>query len=178
MKKGFALCLSVLAGAVCSLTGCANVPSDPNTLADLQGSYDVVDQFSYKFTHATRIDVRFLTADEQGKTPAVLVVHDGEKEQKYVLDDCGYPGDRIAHDFANSDAPHASEVVRCVSRGRSRPTLFLIRSLDGHRLIFHPDGGLISALVNRPLYSDTGLMALINWAPTTSSGFVLRRADH
>lgn len=169
----------ILGACALAITGCANVPSDPDTLSDLQGSYDVVDQFSYKFTHATRIDVRFLPTDAQGKTGADLAIHDGESVRRYHLDDCGYPGDRIAHDFANSGAPHASEVVRCINgQDRSRPVLFLIRSLDEHKLVFHPNGGLISALTHRPLYSDTGLMAIINWAPTTSSGFVLKRADH
>ena len=178
LKKGFALRLTGLAGVVYALGGCANVPSEPNTLADLQGSYDVIDQFSYKYTHATRIDVHFLPPDAQGKTQADLAIYDGERVQAFRLDDCGYPGDRIAHDIANSDAPHASEVVRCLNGGdRSRPVLFLIRSLDGHRLVFHPDGGLISSLTHDPIYSDTGLMAIINWAPVWKSGFVIKRAD-
>ncbi|WP_431825828.1 hypothetical protein [Burkholderia sp. F1] len=179
MKKRFALCLSSLAGVACVLAGCANVPSDPNTLADLQGSYDVVDQFSYKNTHATRIDIHFLPPDAQGKTRADLSIYDGERVQQYRLDDCGYPGDRIAHGLAHSDEPRASEVIRCVSGGdRSRPGFVLIRSLDGHRLVFHPDGGLISSLTHPPLYSDTGLMAIVSWAPVWKSGFVIKRADH
>ncbi|MGH8782215.1 hypothetical protein [Paraburkholderia sp.] len=182
MRTSFALRLSAVVGLIGALAGCANAPSDPRTLSDLDGTYDVVDQFSYKSTHATRIAVHFLPPDAQGKTPADLAIYDGESVRAYHLDDCGYPGDRIAHGVANSDAPHASEVVRCISglngQDRSRPVLFLIRSLDGHRLVFHPDGGLISALVHKPLYSDTGLMAEVNWAPTTKSGFVLKRADH
>jgi hypothetical protein len=177
--KSFASRLSVLASFVCALTGCANVPSDPNVLADLQGSYDVVDQFSYPYTHATRIDVHFLPPDAQGKTRADLTIYDGQRVQAYRLDDYGYPGDRVAHRFAGSDEPRASEVVRCINRGdRSRPSLFLIRSLDGHKLVFHPDGGLISSLVHGPLYSDTGLMAVVWWAPVWSSGFVIKPAEH
>lgn len=178
MKKRFALHLSSLAGVACAVAGCANVPSDPNTLANLQGSYDVVDQFSYKSTHATRIDIQFLPPDARGKTRADLSIYDGDRAQQYRLDDCGYPGDRIAHSFADSDAPHASEVIRCVSGGdRNRPVLFLIRSLDGHRLVFHPDGGLVSSLIHHPLYSDTGLMAIVSWAPVWKSGYVIKRAD-
>lgn len=178
LKKHFALYLSSLAGVVCAVAGCANVPSDPNTLANLQGSYDVVDQFSYKSTHASRIDIQFLPPDARGKTQADLSVYDGDVGRQYRLDDCGYPGDRIAHSVAHSDAPHASEVVRCVNSGdRSRPVLFLIRSLDGHRLVFHPDGGLISSLTHQPLYSDTGLMAIVSWAPVWKSGYVIKRAN-
>ncbi|MEK6292499.1 MAG: hypothetical protein V4793_14140, partial [Paraburkholderia tropica] len=67
--------------------GCANEPSDPSALGDLDGNYDVVDQFLYKV-------------------------------------------------------------------------------------------GRFSALINKPLYSNTGLMAELNWALTTKSGFVLKCADH
>lgn len=67
--------------------GYANEPSDPSALGDLDGNYDVVDQFLYKV-------------------------------------------------------------------------------------------GRFSALINKPLYSNTGLMAELNWALTTKSGFVLKCADH
>lgn len=82
--------LFAIFGIIISLAGCANVPSDPNTLSNLNGSYDVVDQFSYKFTHATRIDVHFLSPDAQGKIRADLTVYDGDSAREYRLDDCGY----------------------------------------------------------------------------------------
>lgn len=145
----------------------------------MSGSYSVVDQFSYPYTHSTRIDIKFLPVDEHAKTSALVKMYDGDKLRLYRLDDCGYPGDNAARHLSNSDDLHASEVVLCRNsrylQDRSLPQVIFIHSLDGHQLVFHPDGGLISAIVSKNLVSNEQWEAIVDWAPVWSSGFMLRK---
>lgn len=181
MKKLNVARLATVVGALASLTGCAIVPSDPAVLSQMSGSYRVVDQFSYPNTHSTRIDIEFLPVDEHGKTSALVKMYDGDKLQLYQLDDCGYPGDRAVRNLSNSDDLHASEVVFCRNsrylQDRSLPAVVFIHSLDGHQLVFHPNGGLVSAIVSKNLVSNEKWEAIVSWAPVWSSGFMLRKLD-
>lgn len=179
MKKLNVTRLAPVVGALASLAGCAIVPSDPAVLSQMSGSYSVVDQFSYPYTHSTRIDIKFLSVDEHAKTSALVKMYDGDKLRLYRLDDCGYPGDNAARHLSNSDDLHASEVVLCRNsrylQDRSLPQVIFIHSLDGHQLVFHPDGGLISAIVSKNLVSNEKWEAIVDWAPVWSSGFMLRK---
>lgn len=181
LKKLNVTRLAVVIGTLASLAGCAIVPSDPAVLSQMSGSYSVVDQFSYPNTHSTRIDIKFLPVDEHGKTSALVKMYDGDKLRLYRLDDCGYPGDNAARRLSNSDNLHASEVVLCRNsrylQDRSLPQVIFIHSLDGHQLVFHPDGGLVSAIVSKNLVSNEKWEAIVDWAPVWSSGFMLRKLD-
>ena len=95
--------------------------------------------------------------------------------------DARYPGDHAARHLSNSDDLHASEVVLCRNsrylQDRSLPQVIFIHSLDGHPLVFHPDGGLVSALVSKNLVSNERWEAIVDWAPVWSSGFMLTKLD-
>lgn len=171
MHKNFRLPITI--AAALALASCANLPSDQKVFSDLDGSYDVVDQFASKYHHLTRIDVQFLP-DTSGIAAARIRLADGDLFGDYVFRNCGYPGDRIAHGVANTDTPGSYEVVRCMGSMTGSPVVFIIKSLDGHKLKFQPHDGLLSAIFRQPLYSNTGMMALVNWGPEVFTAFVIQ----
>jgi len=174
MRQRKHIALAAVCALALTITGCANVPSSPETLAGLSGSYEVVDQAAPKALELTQIDVRFVR-DKSGIAFANVRLTNGNYWQDFTYLNCGYPGDRIANSFAQSDKPGASEVIRCQVPQPRGPVMFIVRSLDGHPLSFARGGGLISAIINKPVVSTTGMKIVLNWGPDTSAGFAVRR---
>lgn len=165
--------------AVCALalavTGCANVPSSPETLARFSGSYDVVAQSGPKAFEFTQIDLRF-NRDSNGIASANVRLTNGETSVDYVYLNCGYPGDRIANNFSASEKPGDSEVIRCQQSVPRGPVLFMARAVDGRPLKFAGySGGVISAMLAKTVVSETGWKIGLNWGPDTHSGYAVRR---
>jgi len=166
--------LAAACALVLAVTGCANVPSSPDTLTRLSGTYEVVEQAAPKSRELTQIDVLF-AREKSGIATAYVHLVSGDYWQEFTYRNCGYPGDRIANGFGQSDKPGASEVIRCQDAQPPGPVLFIARSVDGHPLSFGHGGGLISAILDTPVVSTTGVKIVLNWGSSFSAGYSVRR---